>query len=544
MRNATSSPGRRWIQRVAVALAFAAVTFTLSVDLGADALAVDEVFQVFAARSLVEGRGPVMPTGQVYDRGIDVTRAVALSFRMFGDNELAARLPNLLLGLVALGAFAAGLWWLAGAYAAVWGILLLGFFPEFVYQARHLRFYTYLLAFTVPALFTGWLALRHSHQPEDRRGREWGWTAVTVGLLLMAARVQVVSLTVLLGFGTAVAAAAAAALYKRGRAAFRTSGPVQMVALVVVGTVAALVLAPSAVLETWRMSQRVGPWAADAQAGVTAELAYYYLLSESMPTLLALAPAVFAVLALRRPRLAAYLALWFGVPLLILSFVLPWKGARFLLPALPALFAAAAIVIAWAAGALKEAVQARVVSMGRRERTGRVAGGAVVTLAAVFAVLTMPAIQRAWDLTRETGASESRNLAEIINASPELHGLPVGGADPLHTLYYAGKLDFAVGWNRYLAEMTEEEIKAQVAPSHGEWLDPIAGVPPLYTPEAIRMYFPETPALVVTRSIQGLHEELRASLLEEGEELCKGRCGGYRLYYLPLPENRSARASG
>lgn len=519
---------------LALALAFVATGFVIFANLGAATLDVDEVFQIFAARSLNEGHGPRLPSGVVYDRGVTVTHLVAASLDAFGDSELTARLPTAVFGMLSLAAFAGGLWWLAGPYAAVWGVLLLGFFPEFVYQSRHLRFYTYTLFFSILAMFTGWQALRPRDQPgaspSPHWRREWGWSLLTVALLLVAVRAQVVTLSVLVGFGVAVAAAGLDDVRRRRSRAIRESGFLQMTLVGLVGMIVVLLIHPAMVGDLWERSQFVAPWTEGA-VGDIPQLAYYYMLAGAVPALLALAPVAFVVLALRRSRLAAYLAIWVGVPLLLHSLVFPWKGARFVLAALPGLFAAVAIAAAWGSTRLKEAVQEWSASLLASDAARRGLAGAVVALAGLFAVVVSPGVQQSWDMIGAGGAMESRRLADLVSGDPELRALPVGAVQPFHTLYYAEKLDFTVA-PREPSEERKEPVDTDGDGEPDYWMNR-AGVPVLTTPESIDRHFNGQAVLIVTGGGRRVHPELRASLQAFGSELCEGRCGPFELYYLP-----------
>ena len=56
----------------------------------------DELVHVLAARGLLKTGQPVIADG-IYDRAELFTRAVAVSFRIAGDNLVSARLPALLM---------------------------------------------------------------------------------------------------------------------------------------------------------------------------------------------------------------------------------------------------------------------------------------------------------------------------------------------------------------------------------------------------------------------------------------------------------------
>ena len=108
-----------------------------------------------------------------YDKPPLVYWATALSFRAFGLNEWAARLPSLLGALLAL----AGLGWAAyrlrGAAVAWWAILICGTFVQFWTMGRIL---------SPDMLLTGWCTLAVAAWAECRH-RAGGWTFWWVSLL-------------------------------------------------------------------------------------------------------------------------------------------------------------------------------------------------------------------------------------------------------------------------------------------------------------------------------------------------------------------------
>src|SRR5690606_25465807 len=177
--------------------------------------------------------GPRLPSGAIYTRGIDVSRLVGLSVKLFGPSEFAVRLPTAVFGVLNLLIFAGVLWALGGPWVAVWGTVLLAIYPQAVSQSRILRFYTYQLNFGLIALLAGWYTVRgfgSKTLPEPREvRRQWLWAGVTVLALLFASRVQVVTLSVAVAWAAFVAFAAVCDAYVRGWREWRRSVPMQLV---------------------------------------------------------------------------------------------------------------------------------------------------------------------------------------------------------------------------------------------------------------------------------------------------------------------------
>ncbi|GEM_PF-1551092 len=65
-------------------------------------LGFDEPIHIYAAKSILETGEPVLPSGIKYDRALPFTYSVALSFKLFGINEISARLPSVIFGTLSI----------------------------------------------------------------------------------------------------------------------------------------------------------------------------------------------------------------------------------------------------------------------------------------------------------------------------------------------------------------------------------------------------------------------------------------------------------
>lgn len=500
-------------------------------QLGHGDFAVDEIFQVFAAQEINATGEPRLPSGELYLRGIDVTRATSLSFRLFGTDELAARLPSALLGLLGLYAFAAVLWAFGGPWVAVVGTALFAVYPEAVRQSRELRFYTYQLLFGILALYTGWRALElDKYRPGSGadRLRQWAWIGATLVLLLLAMRAQVVTASVAVGWAVCVLLAAIETTRIRGASSWRSSPVVQLVLLGVVGVSAVLLLRPELLGRFVEQGRYTPYWVTRAEGGTT-PLAYYYSLSDTYPLLLSLIPLLFVCAIARAKRLGLYLAIWFGVPLFLHSFVLTMKGARFILVPMLGLFAASAITLVWLGSALGNELLRPNGMLRHPVRFRRTAASLVVGAVFAFAFLTLPALHRSRKLV---GGKSTRwsVAADIMRARPELAGIPIGHTQTLHPLFYWGRIDFELG-----DPARPPDDEAAAAP--GELpIESRVGVPILHTAEQIRSRYITAGGVIVgldsDRITAGLVDPaLVRTLQSEAEELCRRRCDKLNLYF-------------
>jgi hypothetical protein len=511
--------------------------------LGSDELAADELNHYFVGQSLERGEGPLLPSGERYQRGMDISRLVGWTSTRMSDAEAAARLPSAIFGIAGLLIFAAICWRIAGPWPAVWGALLLGIYPEAIAQSRFTRFYTYQMLFGLIALYGGWLLLRSSavaNAPDrKRRLEQWGGVLIASLALSLALRAQITTATVVLGLGAAIALAGVCDLLLRGRSALRTSVPVQVSLAGVVVLVLLLMTRSSQMDEMLMMAGHVPLWAGSVAGH---PFTYYWALSGVFPLLISLAPAIFLIVAMRDFRLAVYLALWFAVPFLLHSFFLAWKIERYIFLAVPALLLATAVAASEVASLGYRTLRKR---LPLRESIARFAAATAVAIVAFGAVITTPAFNHSRRLVDGRAAilqTSFREAGRIIN-TPEFDGIPVGSAEPLGSLLYWGRVDFTVqlGLLERRLPGADSRIMADGGP------DLYSGVPVLTRPESIRAHFAERNAVLIAIDDARAHwDNVRPELLEtlerETEELCEGRCPSMRLYLWKFGEDVGERS--
>lgn len=534
---------RRWLPVTLLALTIAGGAYLRFVDLGAVGFGPDELNHYFVAQSLERGEGPLLPSGVAYTRGIDVSRLVGLSVKLFGPSEFAVRLPTTVFGVLNLVVFAAVLWALGGPWVAVWGTVLLAIYPLAVYQSRILRFYTYQLNFGLIALLAGWYTVRgfgSKTLPEPREvRRQWLWAGVTVLALLFASRVQVVTLSVAVAWAAFVAFAAVCDAYVRGWREWRRSVPMQLVFAGVPAIALVFTTRPTLLPKLLATSQMVPFWVQAATSMQPQPLTYYYSISERFPILASLMPLLFLVMLIRRPRLGLFLATWFAVPLLLHSFVFPWKGERFILLAMPALFTAAAFVASWGAGALYQEVRAAVALRPSAARYAGAVAMATVAVVSLAAIVTTPAFNVSRKMSRDDGPPGAgwKQASAILQSHPELAALPVGSSSPLQPLYYIGRLNFFTNVTDDViqTENNDPNVWIKSAYEGDPPLERKSGAPVLPTAELIARHFADHGAVVIVVdssyvTSNMLDRALFDQLNSDAEDLCRGKCGKVKLF--------------
>ena len=510
-------------------------------NLGVEEFESDELNLYFAAKSIEVGEGPLLPSGEVYDRGVDISRLIVLTNRYIEDPELAARLPSALFGILSLVVFAVVASRIAGLWVSVWATLLLTIFPEMVHQSRITRFYTYQLNFGLLAFYAGWQMLKPSAAPQlavrHEIIKQWLWFFVAVSFFILAMRVQITTLSVMLGWGLSVGLAAVADAWRHGRKAWTRSVPFQVAGAGLVFLCAFFIAFPGIVVKWLLLASYIPLWAESAPGN---SLFYYYALSEALPLAFSLFPLVFIAVAYWNPKLAVYLFVWFVVPLFLHSFVFAWKGTRFILLALPALFLAYGIAASLGCGALYQAVRSWPDQSSQKTIWRNIIAGSIVSVVSVFAVMTTPAFNAVRKIPAESMFKQVNweKAAEIIHSLPENESIPVGSSMPDVSLFYWGRVDFVVlrsALEQGGKDGGEANVGGVVILEEGA-RDFYTGVPVLTTPNGIRRHFSRANSVVIafdmTRWVYGnIDPQLKSLLPVVAVELCRGRCGNMLLFH-------------
>ena len=537
---------------VALVLVLLFGAYSRLVDLGGPDLWSDELFHVLAAESLERGDGPRLPSGESYTRGMDLTRLVKVTRHYVSDAEEAARLPSALFGIAGLLAFAAIAWRLAGRWPAVWSTLLLAVFPVVLQEARNTRFYTLQLVHGLVAFYAGWRALEPRRTtPEGDLDRSdgvlarWGWVALAMLAFLSAARVQLTTVSVVAGWGAAVLAFAIADLIRLRTRALRESVGVQLVVAGLVGLALVFVAAPG-------LLQRLISYAMDVPLWAESEFSprtYYWMFANTIPVVLSMMPLIYLVVARRDRWFAAYLFLWFMVPLVLHSFVLKFQAERYVILALPGLFLAAGIAASDGCGALfrRVAAEARQFDARVSQRLAQVVAVCAVAGVVAIAIFTTPAFSKSTRVALRQHdvrpPTDYRRALEVLRSTPGADTLPWGSLQHLTARYYWPRVDFTIErglLDRPVGGPETQGTREIVVHPEGT-RDFYLGIPVLWRASAVREYFGTGRDVIVAIDSTaeanypgGVVSELRTG---GAKELCLGRCGTVQLYRWTLADD-------
>src|SRR5581483_11163331 len=102
----------------------------------------DEPIHIYPAKSILETGEPLLPSGIKYSRALPFTYSVALSFKLFGINEISARLPSVIFGTLSIILiFFIGKEFF-GTMVGLVSALLLAFIPFEIAWSRTCRMYS------------------------------------------------------------------------------------------------------------------------------------------------------------------------------------------------------------------------------------------------------------------------------------------------------------------------------------------------------------------------------------------------------------------
>ncbi|KCZ72294.1 PMT family glycosyltransferase, 4-amino-4-deoxy-L-arabinose transferase [Candidatus Methanoperedens nitroreducens] len=91
------------LQAISILIVLTVIGLILRINnLGSLTFWTDEMYQTYAALGLIQQGSPVLPSGMVYMRSFLDTFLIAQSFKIFGVNEFAARLPSALFGVLTI----------------------------------------------------------------------------------------------------------------------------------------------------------------------------------------------------------------------------------------------------------------------------------------------------------------------------------------------------------------------------------------------------------------------------------------------------------
>jgi 4-amino-4-deoxy-L-arabinose transferase-like glycosyltransferase len=270
----------------------------------------DELLHMLSARGLIQSGTPVIADG-VYSRSELYTRAVAWSFRQFGDSAVSARLPALAAGSFLV--FIVGVWMVrtVGLLAGTVAAFLLCLIPATVDVAVFARFYTMHAAATTLVFIAAYEAMR----PDRTVPARMLLGGVSLSLVPLAWHFQDTTIIAVGAVAAAVAALVIMDHWPRGWALFRVRPLLTVIVLCLVAIAGVGVVAYLGLLED------LGRSALWAEHSASRFQFYIVEFRKDLPLLWPLLPAA-AVIAVVQPshrRLAVFCAVVVGSALIVHS---------------------------------------------------------------------------------------------------------------------------------------------------------------------------------------------------------------------------------
>ena len=113
-----------------------------TINLGVPSFWIDELNHFYAGKSILEGKGPLLPSGWPYTLALPYTYCVAFSMKILGEGEFACRFPSALFGSLAIPF----VFWIGyksfNVKVGLISALFITFFPFEIGWSRVCRMYT------------------------------------------------------------------------------------------------------------------------------------------------------------------------------------------------------------------------------------------------------------------------------------------------------------------------------------------------------------------------------------------------------------------
>ncbi|MFA5367621.1 MAG: glycosyltransferase family 39 protein, partial [Dehalococcoidia bacterium] len=126
-------------------------------DLGSQSLWYDEGYSIQAALAMLDKGAPVLPSGWFYTHGLLSTGFMAASMGMFGETELAARLPSVIFGTLTIPLVFFFARRIGGTRTALIAAFIVTFLAIEIAWSRQARMYQQLQFFYMLSLYLFYL---------------------------------------------------------------------------------------------------------------------------------------------------------------------------------------------------------------------------------------------------------------------------------------------------------------------------------------------------------------------------------------------------
>jgi len=353
-----------WVFFCLLLLCIAAI-FRFS-HLGDKDFGIDEILHVYAAQELLQGHGPLLPSGYTYGRGLPYTYLVAVTGFLGSFTELTLRIPSAILGVLVVFF----VYWMTQRWFSAEAGLVAAFFTAFspmeIAHSREVRMYMlFQLLFLLIAFFffEGFETSSPRNQGRATSSATKKWTdAFEVRPLflfyagmafLLALGVHKLILPAMSGFVGYVLVMGISGVVCRSIERPCRQKYIGIALVVIVGTTVGSLLFPGIPEKFIAMTQNPLAW---GQENADNWSYYRWLLLDEYPLMFGGFSILLLYCLLQNGRVGLLIACVFLFPFVIQSVILPMKSYRYLLYVLPFMYIAAGVGVAgllralWSAG--------------------------------------------------------------------------------------------------------------------------------------------------------------------------------------------------
>jgi Dolichyl-phosphate-mannose-protein mannosyltransferase len=341
-----------------LALILVVATFIRFTRLGTLDFGPDEILHVFAAKEIMAGGPPILPSGEPYERALLYTRLLAALGNMVGVDEWTSRLPSVVFGVLTVFlVFIIARTWYSNSVALL-AALLTALAPSEIAFSREVRMYA---PFQLAFLLTIFLFLQGYESAVPSTGffrigtfvPRWlkpfeirPLPLVASGVFLLLATylhpLMLVSMSGPFTFVAGMAAVSISTKQIRGSAALKHA---VTLSVPVLGIFAVYLLDPGLLKKYVGLIGWAPVWAKD---DVHNWKFYIERLLRDYPLIFGTLPIAAAYAFSKNQRATFFLVCCLGVPLLLQSFVFAWKSDRYDFHLLPIVFLLASVGISGA----------------------------------------------------------------------------------------------------------------------------------------------------------------------------------------------------
>lgn len=529
-------------------LLIAAGTWLRTGNLSTASFWVDEVNVVYAAQSLNEGTGGVLPSGMVYTRAPVYTAVTAFFYRLLGVNETTSRIPAALFGILCIPLAYGVSRRVFSRQAALMTAFLVTFSHFEIGWSRVARMYTLLQCLALAIVWTFLKAYESMPSTDDVSSKmqkqkvSLPWL-VLCGLLVLVAVFGVHMLALFLGAGLLAYAALRAGLelvQQRGLSRWFNRYSVTL-GFTLLGVVCLWFVSAGLRSMIDNYLQYTPPWAVKGSAQNRMVLFEFLIAMVRFPL-----AAFFFIGAMqcfvRDKKQAWVLFMAFGVPLLLLSGLFTHRVPTYIFYVYPFYLAIAAYGFINIAGFEHGLLQSR---LGER-----VPGRSVITALFLIIFFLSPWFRVSVKIpffpdgktNMAVTPDEWKEACRIVNNEKE-EGELILASLPQVAYYYEVKADFGLNWAN-LAQSRKKEFTKD-----GKLVDVYAGIPFVQSLDELKRLTTQTAGWMLVSSYHRDHtayipEEIRNYILNHLNPPRRTNNGTVLIYYWNAESPEKKRHAG